>query len=151
MIDTHQIGKDYVLLLRIHPYALAGFDDSIVDDFVYNVSSYPSIEKLYVISDLMITDYSSAMFDYAILNRSILFFTYDLESYRDNLRGFNIDLETEAPGPLYATSEEVVHAIENIEKVAKEYDIALQRFRNKYCEYERGRACEEIIHEVFCK
>lgn len=146
-----RLGKDYVLLLRIHPYALAGFDDNIVDDFVYNVSSYPSIEKLYVISDLMITDYSSAMFDYAILNRPILFFTYDLESYRDNLRGFNIDLETEAPGPLYATSEEVVHAIENIEKVAKEYDIALQRFRNKYCEYERGRACEEIIHEVFCK
>ena len=146
-----KLGDAYVLLLRIHPYALAGFDNDILDEFVYNVSSYPSIEKLYVISDLLITDYSSAMFDYAILNRPILFFTYDLESYRDNLRGFNIDLETEAPGPLYACSEDVVNAIANIASTSEKYNNALQTFRKKYCEYETGHACEKIMKEVFGK
>lgn len=155
MLDVDEMKRklkdEYVLLLRIHPYALAGFDNDILDEFVYNVSSYPSIERLYVISDLLITDYSSAMFDYAILNRPILFFTYDLESYRDNLRGFNIDLENEAPGPLYANSEEITNAIVNIQTVSITYNDALQRFRKKYCEYEKGHACEKIMKEVFDK
>lgn len=146
-----RLGEDYVLLMRIHPYALAGFNENIVDEFVYNVSSYPSIEKLYVISEMLITDYSSAMFDYAILNRPIIFFAYDLESYRDNLRGFNIDLEKKAPGPIYKTSLEVVNAIENIDQISKEYDCALQKFRKKYCEFETGHACMEIMSQVFKK
>ena len=57
---------------------------------------------------MLITDYSSVMFDFAATGRPMLFFTYDLEQYRDNLRGFYFDFEAEAPGPLLATSDEVV-------------------------------------------
>ena len=83
-----QIQDDYVLMLRIHPFAVKGLKEDLLDEFVINVSNYPSVEELYLASDIVITDYSSVMFDYAILNRPMLFFTYDLEDYRDTLRGF---------------------------------------------------------------
>ena len=59
----------------------------------YDLTDYESIEDLYIITDILITDYSSVMFDYAVLDRPMLFFTYDLDEYRDKLRGFNIDIE----------------------------------------------------------
>ena len=64
----------------------------------YNFTEYQCVEELYLVSDIMITDYSSVMFDYSILNRPILFYVYDLEEYRDNLRGFNLDLEKRSTG-----------------------------------------------------
>lgn len=143
-------GHDYVLLLRIHPFAYAGFDKSILNDFVINVSAYESIEELYLISDIVITDYSSVMFDYTILNRPILFFTYDLLEYRDNLRGFNFDFEKEAPGPLLNSYEEVKDAIIHIDKVYNKYYEMLQKFRNKFNEYEQGNASQQIC-EKFLK
>ena len=60
---------------------------------MYDLTDYESIEDLYIITDILITDYSSVMFDYAVLDRPMLFFTYDLDEYRDKLRGFNIDIE----------------------------------------------------------
>ena len=108
------LGDDYILLLRIHPFAYAGFDESILNDFIYNFSTYESIEELYLISDVVITDYSSVMFDYTILNRPILFYTYDIQEYRDFLRGFNFDFEKEAPGPLLETYEELRNSLINL-------------------------------------
>ena len=76
------------------------------DGFALNVTAYPDITELYLVSDILVTDYSSAMFDYAVTGRPILFFTYDLAEYRDSLRGFYFDFEAEAPGPLLADSAE---------------------------------------------
>ena len=143
-----QIQDDYVLMLRIHPFAVKGLKEDMLDEFVINVSNYPSVEELYLASDIVITDYSSVMFDYAILNRPMLFFTYDLEDYRDTLRGFNFDFVAEAPGPLLKTSDEVIQSIVNIDKVAQEHDEALQKFRKKFCEYEKGTASEQIFQRV---
>ena len=143
-----QIQDDYVLMLRIHPFAVKGLKEDLLDEFVINVSNYPSVEELYLASDIVITDYSSVMFDYAILNRPMLFFTYDLEDYRDTLRGFNFDFVAEAPGPLLKTSDEVIQSIVNIDKVAQEHDEALQKFRKKFCEYEKGTASEQIFQRV---
>lgn len=143
-----KLKDDYVMMLRIHPFAVKGLDESMLDDFIYNMSNYPSVEELYLVSDIVITDYSSVMFDYAILNRPMLFYTYDLEDYRDTLRGFNFDFVAEAPGPLLKESKDVVNAIVNIDTVASEYDEALQKFRKKFCEYEKGNACEQIFNKV---
>lgn len=143
------LDDEYVLLLRIHPFAYSGFDKSILNDFVYNFSTYESVEELYLISDLVITDYSSVMFDYTILNRPIMFYTYDLKEYRDYLRGFNFDFENEAPGPLLETYDELKDALLHIDQVSKEYDDALQKFRNKFNEYEHGNASKQIFEKVF--
>lgn len=143
------LGEEYVLILRIHPFAYPGFDKNMLNNFVYNFSAYESIEELYLISDIVITDYSSVMFDYTILNKPILFYTYDLEEYRDYLRGFNFDFEAEAPGPLLESYEDIKEAIVNIDSVAKHYDDSLQKFRNKFNEYEKGNASKQVFERVF--
>ncbi len=90
----------------------------------------------------MITDYSSVFFDYANLRRPILFYTYDLDKYRDMLRGFYLDIEKDVPGPLLFTDEEVVDAIKNIDDIIVEYKDKYDDFYEKYCSLETGHAAE---------
>ncbi len=91
------VGDDHVLLVRLHSNVVDGVPEDPAG-FVRDVSLYPDITELYLISDMMISDYSSVMFDYANTGRPMLFFTYDLADYRDRLRGFYFDFEAEAPG-----------------------------------------------------
>lgn len=144
-------GEDYVLILRVHPFAYKGLNKEILNDFVLDFSSYESVEELYLVSDVVITDYSSVMFDYTILNRPILFYTYDLKEYRDDLRGFNFDFEAEAPGPIIATYDELKQSIVEIDDTYKQYYEALQNFRRKFNEYEKGDASKQIYDIVFVK
>jgi CDP-glycerol glycerophosphotransferase len=120
-----------------------------LEGFVYNFSKYDDIAELYLISDLLITDYSSVFFDYANLKRPILFFTYDLEKYRDTLRGFYIDIETEVPGPLVKTTDEIIDAVTNIEQVKAQYQAIYDDFYNKYCGWDDGKAAEKVVKTVF--
>lgn len=142
------LGEDYVLLLRLHPFSVKGLDKSILNNFVIDVTGYSGIEDLFLISDLLITDYSSVMFDYAILNKPMLFFTYDLDSYKNNLRGFNLDFEKEAPGPFVFNTNEIVNAVRNIDEVFKKSKDRFDNFKNKFCQYEKGSASEQIFQEV---
>lgn len=147
-----EFGDEYVLLLRLHYFSAAGFQmPQEGEGFVYNFTEYQCVEELYLVSDIMITDYSSVMFDYSILNRPILFYVYDLEEYRDNLRGFNLDLEKEAPGPLIKNSEELINAIKNIRDVAKEYDGALQTFRESFNGYECENSAQKVVEAMLKK
>lgn len=148
---AEDLGDEYTFGLRIHYMAIKGFDVSSLDlkADILDVSRYDSIDDLLLISDVVITDYSSLMFDYALLDRPMIFYVYDLEDYRDNLRGFNIDLETEAPGPLYKTTAEVESALRNLDELKHEYAGAFQQFKDKFLTYEHGDACERVYNEVF--
>ncbi|MBP1755432.1 MAG: hypothetical protein H6Q59_1830 [Firmicutes bacterium] len=152
-LDLHmlkkELGKDYVVLLRTHYFIADSLDVTGLEDFAYNVSKYDDISELYLISDLLITDYSSVFFDYANLRRPILFYTYDLDKYRDMLRGFYMDIHTEVPGPLLFTSEEVVDAIKNIEDINEEYKEKYSEFYERFCSLEDGHASENIAKRVF--
>ena len=111
-----ELGEDHVLLFRKHPKVLDTMPGA-GQGFVWDVTHYPDIADLYLIADVLITDYSSVLFDFAHSGRPMLFFTYDLEHYRDTLRGFYFDFTTRAPGPLIKTSEELVNAMRNIDTV----------------------------------
>ncbi|MCA1026832.1 bifunctional glycosyltransferase family 2 protein/CDP-glycerol:glycerophosphate glycerophosphotransferase [Cytobacillus kochii] len=143
------LGDEYVILLRMHYFIADNIDTSNFKDFVFNLSKYDDIADLYLISDILITDYSSVFFDYANLKRPILFYTYDLEKYRDTLRGFYIDMEKEVPGPLLKTTDEIINAIQNIDKVQAEFLPKYEAFYEKYCSWENGNASEKIVDEVF--
>ncbi|WP_289010019.1 bifunctional glycosyltransferase family 2 protein/CDP-glycerol:glycerophosphate glycerophosphotransferase, partial [uncultured Thermomonospora sp.] len=80
------LGEDYVLLVRGH-VNVSGSLCPPDNDFVRDVSTYPDMAELCLVTDVLVTDYSSVMFDFACTGRPILFFTYDLEHYRDELRG----------------------------------------------------------------
>ena len=145
------LGDEYQIGLRVHQFALAGLDDASLDPRVLNLSFVKSMEELFLISDIAITDYSSLMFDYAVLKRPLIFYTYDLEEYRDRLRGFNLDFEAEAPGPLLSTTEQVIDAIVHLDEMENEYADAYQRFREAFCSFEHGGASKKVFDQVFTK
>lgn len=144
-----EIGDEYVILLRTHYFIADAIDVTGMEDFVFNVCKYNDIAELYLISDICITDYSSVFFDYANLRRPILFFTYDLEKYRDVLRGFYISIENDVPGPLLFTNEEIADAVKNIDKVNEQYAQRYEEFYNRFCCFDDGHASQRVVEQVF--
>jgi CDP-glycerol glycerophosphotransferase len=144
-----RLGDEYAVLLRTHYFIADSLDVSAFGGFAYNVSKYDDISELYLISDILITDYSSVFFDYANLRRPMLFYTYDLEKYRDVLRGFYLDIEKEVPGPLLFTTDEVIDAVLRIDEVSRDYKQRYEEFYHRFCEWEDGHAAEKVVKSVF--
>jgi len=143
------LGDDYVFLIRGHHQAGDDVPAGLRPDFAVNVTAYPDIAELYLVSDVLLTDYSSAMFDFAVTGRPMVFFTYDLAEYRDKLRGFYFDFEAQPPGPLLATSAEVLSVLEDLDAVAASYGTAYQRFADKFCPLDDGQAAARLCDRVF--
>ena len=111
---NRQLGDEYVLALRLHPKIRDFYEDDISSAGEYvDVSGHESEQELMLISDILITDYSSIMIEYSILNRPTVFFTYDLDEYLENERGFYYDFKSTVPGPIVYTSQELIDAIKN--------------------------------------
>ncbi|MFD0685358.1 bifunctional glycosyltransferase family 2 protein/CDP-glycerol:glycerophosphate glycerophosphotransferase [Actinomadura fibrosa] len=142
------LGDDHVLLVRLHTNVVDGVTED-PDGFVRDVSLYPDITELYLISDMMISDYSSVMFDYANTGRPMLFFTYDLADYRDRLRGFYFDFEAEAPGPLVETSDDLIAAIRDVEAATAGHRSRYDDFVNRFCPLDDGNAAARTVDRVF--
>lgn len=106
-----QIGNEYTILFRAHYFVAKNMDFEKYKDFVIDVSDYEDVNDLYIVSDMLITDYSSVFFDYANLKRPIIFYMYDYEDYKENARDFYLD-QNELPGPITKTQGELVKAIE---------------------------------------
>jgi CDP-glycerol glycerophosphotransferase len=144
-----ELGRDYVFLIRGHHHQAHGVPAGEPAGFAINVTSYPDISELLLVTDVLVTDYSSVMFDFAPTGRPILFFTYDLEWYRDSLRGFYLDFEAEAPGPLLATSAEVVAAIAGLDARLASYRAAVADFAARYCPLDDGKAGARACDRIF--
>jgi CDP-glycerol glycerophosphotransferase len=143
---TARLGEDHLLLLRLHNMVTSRLPDS---GAVRDVSHWADIADLYLAADLMVTDYSSTMFDFAITGKPLLFLTYDLDDYRDRLRGFYFDLAEVAPGPLVATSKELLTAIADIDSVAEAHADRYASFRETFCALEDGHATERVLDLIF--
>ncbi|GGX51079.1 bifunctional glycosyltransferase/CDP-glycerol:glycerophosphate glycerophosphotransferase [Streptomyces minutiscleroticus] len=142
-----RLGDDHVLLIRRHSNVVDRVPGA-GNGFVWDVSEYPDIAELYLAADILVTDYSSVMFDYAHLRRPMLFFTYDLEHYRDTLRGFYFDFEKDSPGPLVATSKELVDALRDIDRVSAEYQDRFERFHHLFCDLDDGHASARVVDRM---
>ncbi len=106
-----RLGHDHVLLLRLHPFVRSRLQlPPGLDDFVVDVSDHPEINELMVVSDVLITDYSSAMFDFTILERPVVVFAPDLARYEAE-RGFYVDFERGVPGPVFRSTADVADHI----------------------------------------
>jgi CDP-glycerol glycerophosphotransferase len=143
------LGSEYVILLRMHYFIADKIATEGLEGFAYNLSSYDDIAELYLISDVLITDYSSVLFDYAHLRRPMLFFTYDLEKYRDTLRGFYINMEEDLPGPLLKTTDEIIYSIQNLSQIESNYKEKYDEFYQRFCSWDQGNASELVVKRVF--
>lgn len=146
-----EFGEDSVLLLRTHYYIADILDLTGLEDFVYNGSTYNDVSRLYLASDICITDYSSVFFDYANLKRPMLFFAYDYEDYKGEIRGMYFDMNKELPGPILQTNDELVEALHNIEQVTEQYRERYEQFYDKFCSVDDGNASRRAIDIVFGK
>lgn len=137
------LGEEYVFLFRAH-YLVVKNMNVEENDFVKEVSDYPQLSDLYVVSDLMISDYSSAFFDYAILERPELCFAYDLEKYGME-RGLYIDLKDELPCSIDENEDVLITHILNLDyqKASEE----TRKFKQKYTP-NAGHATNTVINEI---
>ena len=145
----NKMGDKYIILFRPHYFIANSFDFDKYKGFVYNVSGIDDINELYIISDILITDYSSVFFDFANLKRPMIFYMYDLEHYRDKSNGFYIDLN-ELPGKIVKTQQEVENEILSINKEFK-YDNKYKKFNDKYNYLDDGNASKRVIAKIIDK
>jgi len=139
-----RLGDDHVLLLRLHSMVTGRLALDPGGPAI-DVTDRAESADLYLAADVLVTDYSSAMFDFAVTGKPIVFYTYDLEHYRDDLRGFYFDLAAIAPGPMVRTSTELVEAIGDIDVAVPEQTEAYARFREAFCELEDGHATDRVL------
>lgn len=140
------LGEEYVLVFKPH-YLIVNEqkDDPRLKGFLYSIDADEDISSLYLIADVLVTDYSSVFFDYAILNRPVYFYMYDLESYKDELRGFYIDIYHDLPGDIYETEDQM---LKDIKDDVYDYD-KLKKFNDHFNEHEDGQTSKRVIDIVF--
>lgn len=140
-----RLKDEYVLLFRTHHYTtlLLGVQ---FNDFVRDYSSYPDINDLFIVSDLLISDYSSCITDYSILERPIICFAYDYDTYSKS-RGLNIDFHKEMPGGIQSTEEEVLDRILTMD-TEEECRKTREMLKDKFT-YIGGHATEICVNAVF--
>ncbi|PRP55568.1 CDP-glycerol glycerophosphotransferase family protein [Bacillus halotolerans] len=150
-LDLEALNNEFqnsaVFLLRMHYLVRENFDLQKYSHFVKDVSLYQDIRDLYLISDILITDYSSVFFDFSNLKKPMLFYTYDLENYRDKLRGFYFDLEKNAPGEIVENKEDLFLKLKyviNNTSLPKEYN----HFYEEFCSMEDGFAAKRVIESI---
>lgn len=139
------LGKDYVVIFKPHYLIVNDFDLESVKDFVYFVDPKEDISSLYLIADILVTDYSSVFFDYAILRRPIYFYMYDLDSYRDELRGFYLDIYQDLPGKVIENEDSL---LEKISQSEFDYD-KLKLFNQRFNNHEDGSASKRVLDILF--
>ena len=141
------LADDHVLLVRRHAKVVdtvPGVDGS----FAIDVSAWPDVNELLLAVDVLVSDYSSLTFDFAVTGRPMLFFTYDLADYRDRLRGFYFDPDR-LPGPHVATSEQLVAGIRDIDRLHAESAAKYAAFRADFTPWDDGHAAQRLVDRVF--
>ncbi|HEY6696308.1 MAG TPA: CDP-glycerol glycerophosphotransferase family protein [Solirubrobacteraceae bacterium] len=143
------VGEDTVILFRKHHYIVDPAPET-ADGFVRDVSAYPDGTELMLAADVLLTDYSSMMVDYANTGRPMLFFTYDLDLYEDEIRGFYLDdFVGTVPGPLLHTTDDVAEALHGLDGVRAEYAERYAAFRETFCELDDGHAAARVVDRLF--
>lgn len=144
------LGDDWVVLLRGHGFNARANDGSRSRNAVIDVTLHPSINELYLVSDLLITDYSSAMFDYANTGRPMLFYVPDFDSYTAMRRTY-LDLRDVAPGPLLYTQDDLHAALARLDQFEPEFGEKYAAFKQRFAPWDDGSATARVVDAVIGK
>lgn len=146
------VGDDCIILFRAHYLVANCFDFEKYNGFIYNVSKYDEINDLYIVSDALLTDYSSVFFDYANLKKPMIFYMYDFDAYKNEIRDFYIDID-ELPGPIITSRDEQqlvqeIRSLRDMDAYNKKYGRKYAEFHNKYNYLDDGNAAKRVIEEI---
>ena len=143
-----RLGEDHVVLLRRHYYL--GHQPPLPDTArVRDVSDHPDIAELHLAADVLVTDYSSSIFDFAVTGKPVVLYAYDLESYRDRLRGFTLDLDRDMPGPVVRDEETLATSLGDLPELRARWARRHADFRDRFCALEDGHASERVLRALF--
>ncbi|MFJ1615575.1 CDP-glycerol glycerophosphotransferase family protein [Streptomyces sp. NPDC088251] len=148
---ARSLGDGHTLLVRRHPRVTGSVPEG---HGVRDVSSHPDTAQLLLIADVLVTDYAGLVFDYAHTGRPMLFHTYDLEHYRDTARGFCLDFETRAPGPLLTGTDEVAGVLRDagaLTASAARHAQAYESFRRDFCDLDDGGAAARVADRLLAE
>lgn len=139
-----ELKDEYVFLFKIHPFVKNEFSIPYqYSDFYYDFSSYREINDLLFITDILITDYSSVCFEYALLNKPMIFFAFDVEEYV-RTRDFYYDYHSFIPGPLAKTTEQMISIIQKEDfKMEK-----IEPFVDYFFEDLDGKSTERVVDQL---
>ncbi len=142
------LGDDCYLLLRTHYLDTYKLSNRFAP-FAADVSKHHDVTELMLLADVLVTDYSSVMFDFANTGKPMVFYTYDYEDYVRDERGTYLDLPEIAPGPMVETTDALVEALRAVDDDVAKYAERYAEFRERFCSYETGRASEHVVDEFF--
>ncbi len=114
---SDQMGSEDVLLIRLHPHVAQkiSWEEDRWDNII-NVSEYPGVTTLLATADVLITDYSSIVFEYCLRNKPMIFYAYDLERFEKEGRSFYRDYRSFVPGNVVQSTEEVLECLKRVEE-----------------------------------
>ncbi|ASN04117.1 CDP-glycerol glycerophosphotransferase family protein [Virgibacillus necropolis] len=138
-----KFSDQYVLFLKLHPAIKREFYNAH-SNFVYDVSDMADLNELLVITDILITDYSSIPFEFSLLERPMIFFAYDKEEYANTV-GFWEDYETLVPGSVVGTTEEIIEIIDK-----ENFDpTQVREFAKQWNQYSRGNSSKNLVKALY--
>ena len=139
----NEFKYDFVLFLRLHPNDDMTYENKF-PGFIYNVTSYPNLNELAVASDILITDYSSIPFEFALLNKPIIFYAFDIDEYKES-RGFIVDYRKFVPGPIVTNTKDLIKTIK-----ARDYDVDIvEQFGKDWNEYSYGQSSYNLVKFLY--
>lgn len=141
-------ANEYVMLFSPHYFIANSIDLKKYEGFIINVARYDEINELYLVSDIIMTDYSSVFFDFANLKKPMLFYMYDYDLYQGHLRDFYISLD-ELPGPIAKNQDELEKNLDEIDRYWKIYKEKYDFFNKKFNYLDDGNASYRVIKRIF--
>ncbi|MDF9866995.1 CDP-glycerol glycerophosphotransferase [Bacilli bacterium PM5-3] len=141
-----EFSDKYVFIFKLHHFIASKLDLSGYEDFIIDCSRENDINDLHLISDVLITDYSSLFFDYANLKKPILFYMFDYDEYAKETRGFYFDFD-ELPGPVFKKEDELIKALKDLDGTYKPYLDKLDGFNEKYNPLEDGKSSQRTLEK----
>lgn len=141
----HALKDEYIFIFKIHPFVKNDFSIPYeYSDFFYDFSDYREINDLLFVTDLLITDYSSVCFEYALLNKPMLFFAFDIEQYVQQ-RDFYYNFRSFIPGPLVKTTGEMIRTIQEGDYKMEKIDPFIKYFFDHFDGKSSARVVDDII------
>jgi CDP-glycerol glycerophosphotransferase len=137
------LGSNVRLVVRGHHNTARS--SAINQAGVIDATHHPDINDLLLAADLLITDYSSVMFDYVVTGKPVVFLTPDLDEYRDRTRGFYLDLEAIAPGSVCRTNDELVDVLSHLGEAAEAYLDRYREFIGRFAPRDDGTAARRVV------
>ena len=149
-VDFHKwhqyLKDDYIVLFKPHYLIINDYKSTNdLQGFLYNIDADQDISPLYLITDILITDYSSVFYDFAVMNKPMYFYMYDLKDYQEELRGFYIDIYKDLPGQIYENEDDLLKDV-----IENKYDYAkLKVFKERFNNHDDGMASKRVVDIVF--